>query len=57
MCFDKYSKDNPFYPIENRKNNAIENCLNNYNDLSIEKQSTISNRGNCKENKPYSLYI
>ena len=57
MCFDKYSQDNSFYPIENRKNNAIQNCLDNYTDLSVEEQSTISNRGTCKENKPHSLYI
>ena len=57
ICFDKYSKDNSFYPIKNRINNAKQNCLNNYDNLSIEEQSSISNRGNCKENKPNSLYI
>ena len=57
ICFDKYSQDNPFYPLENRKNNAIQNCLDNYTNLSTEEQITISNRGTCKENKPHSLYI
>lgn len=57
VCFDKYSEENTFFPIQNRKNNAIQNCLNNYSNLSINEQTTISNRGNCKENKPYARYI
>jgi len=57
ICYDKYSKENDFYPIENRKNNSINNCLKNYDNLSEQDKISISNRGTCKENKPNSKYI